>query len=108
GIRDRNVSGVQTCALPISMNDPQQSVRIPIMLTIIKNHSYPENIGENLATKYIPAFTIVAECKYALTGVGASIASGNQMWKGNWADLLKAPSKIKTRINGKYGLFKIK
>jgi len=27
---------------------------------------------------WIPAFTIVAECKYALTGVGAAMAWGNQ------------------------------
>ena len=33
----------------------------------------------------------MAECSYALTGLGAAIAPGSQKWKGNWADLVKAP-----------------
>ncbi len=37
------------------------------------------NNGVNRSNKKIPAFTIVAECKYALTGVGAAIALGNQI-----------------------------
>ena len=45
-----------------------------------------------------PALTIVAECRNALTGVGAAIALGNQKWKGNCADFVNAPSKIKTMI----------
>ena len=32
--------------------------------------------------KNIPAVTIVAEWSKALTGVGATIAPGNQTWKG--------------------------
>ena len=35
--------------------------------------------------------TIVAECKYALTGVGAAIAPGNQAWNGYCADFVNAP-----------------
>ena len=46
----------------------------------------------------MPAFTMVAEWRYALTGAGAAMALGNQKWKGNWADLVNAPSKIKIRI----------
>ena len=30
----------------------------------------------------------------ALTGVGPSMASGSQTWKGNWADLPTVPVKI--------------
>jgi hypothetical protein len=41
--------------------------------------------------------TIVAECRYALTGVGAAIAAGSQAWKGNCADFVNAPSRISTR-----------
>src|SRR5690606_29049835 len=43
---------------------------------------------------------MVAECKKAETGVGAFIAPGNQKWKGNCADLVKAPIKRKPNING--------
>ncbi len=39
----------------------------------------------------MPAFTIVAEWRYALIGVGATIAPGSQKWNGNWADLASAP-----------------
>ena len=44
----------------------------------------------------LPAFTIVAECKYALTGVGAAMACGNQKWNGNCADLVNAPNSTST------------
>ena len=50
--------------------------------------------GNNLTSKNTPAATIVAECTNALTGVGPSIASGNQVWKGNCADLPIAPDNI--------------
>jgi hypothetical protein len=43
---------------------------------------------------YTPAATIVAACINALTGVGPSIASGNQTCSGNCADLPTAPQKI--------------
>ena len=39
----------------------------------------------------MPAFTMVAEWRKALMGVGASIAFGSQMWKGHWALLVAAP-----------------
>src|SRR5690625_3795170 len=52
----------------------------------------------------MPAFTMAAECKYALTGVGASMALGNQRWKGAWADFVKAPNKTSTNIAGYRGL----
>ena len=53
-------------------------------------------MGDMRAINTMPAFTMVAECKYALTGVGAAIAPGNQKWKGNCADFVKAPSKTRT------------
>jgi hypothetical protein len=43
------------------------------------------NSIENLITKKIPATTRVDEWIRADAGVGASIASGNQTWKKNWA-----------------------
>src|SRR5699024_210782 len=39
---------------------------------MVQTHSSEKaNRGVNLATRYSPALTIVAECRYALTGVGA-------------------------------------
>src|SRR5664279_1644641 len=46
--------------------------------------------GNNLATRNTPATTIVAACINADTGVGPSMASGNQICKGNIA-LFPAP-----------------
>jgi hypothetical protein len=45
-------------------------------------------IGEKRSNKKIPAVTIVAACKRAETGVGPSIASGNQVIKKNYADFV--------------------
>src|SRR5215472_3039584 len=50
------------------------------------------------ATKKTPAATIVAAWIKALTGVGPSMASGNQTCKGTWPDLPTAPQKIKSPI----------
>ena len=44
----------------------------------------------------LDAFTIVAECRYALTGVGAFIALGNQEWNGACADFVSAPTRSST------------
>jgi len=49
----------------------------------------------NLAVRYTPAATIVAAWINAETGVGPSIASGNQTWNGNCADLPQAPANIR-------------
>src|ERR1035437_7611269 len=50
--------------------------------------------GKMRAMRYTPAATIVAGWMRALTGVGPSIASGNQTCSGNCADLPIAPQKI--------------
>ena len=42
----------------------------------------------------MPAITRVAAWMSALTGVGPSIASGSQTWKGNCADLPATPMKM--------------
>src|SRR6476660_4087206 len=44
----------------------------------------------------MPAFTIVAACRYALAGVGAAMAPGSQNWNGMIADLLIPPTIIIT------------
>ena len=38
-----------------------------------------------------PVVTNVAECRNALTGVGPSIAFGNQLWNRMWVDLTQVP-----------------
>ncbi len=43
---------------------------------------------ENLIIKKTPATTRVDEWIKAEAGVGASIASGSQTWKKNWAALM--------------------
>src|ERR687891_2821607 len=50
------------------------------------------NSGWVRAIRYTPAVTIVAAWIRAETGVGPSIASGNHVWSGIWADLANAPT----------------
>ena len=52
-------------------------------------------MGNILATKYTPATTMVAACINADTGVGPSMASGNQTCKGNMALFPAPPINIK-------------
>jgi len=56
------------------------------------------NNGEHLIIKKTPAVTIVAACIKADTGVGPSIASGNQVCKPTWADFPAGPINIKLPI----------
>jgi len=64
-----------------------------IFETIIENSKKCENLN----IRNIPAVTIVAECNKAETGVGPSIASGNQECKPSCADLpTQANNKKKT------------
>ena len=53
---------------------------------------------EHLISKNTPAVTIVAACNKADTGVGPSIASGNQVCKPICADLPIAPKNKKNKI----------
>ena len=68
------------------------TVIVPVQIVV------PPSSGVIRATRYTPAFTIVAECRYALTGVGACIAFGSQKWKGNCADLVNAARSISATI----------
>lgn len=51
--------------------------------------------NEQRIIKKTPEITSVAACIKAETGVGPSIASGNQMCKPSWADLPKTPQNNK-------------
>ena len=63
----------------------------------IQNHSgVPASTGHSRASRKTPAFTMVAECRKAETGVGAAMALGSQKWNGNCALLVSAPSRTRT------------
>jgi hypothetical protein len=55
-------------------------------------------IKEHFINKKIPAVTIVAACNKEETGVGPSIASGNQVCKPICADLPITPKNKKNNI----------
>ena len=55
-------------------------------------------MGEHLTTKKTPAVTIVAAWINADTGVGPSIASGNQVCKNICADFPIAPINKRMQI----------
>src|SRR5882757_819376 len=55
-----------------------------------------EKRGNNLATRYTPATTMVAAWIKADTGVGPSIASGSQTCRGNMADFPAPPINTST------------
>src|SRR5438309_9734105 len=88
-------------AWAIAMSAAINAVITPIHTTTISDAVTPliapsEKIGYTRATRNTPAATIVAAWIKALTGVGPSIAGGNQTCSGNWADFPIAPQK--TRI----------
>ena len=53
-------------------------------------------MGDMRAMRNTPAVTMVAAWISAETGVGPSIASGNQVCRPIWADLPMAPRKRRT------------
>ena len=69
------------------------------------------NKMENLITKKTPATTRVEEWIKAEAGVGASMASGNQTWKKNWAafitpEVTKQNEKIVKKWKAKFPINK--
>src|SRR5204862_3400084 len=88
----------------IAMSAAINAVVTPIHTTTVSDDVIPlmapnENTGYTRATRNTPAATIVAAWISALTGVGPSIASGNQTCSGNCPDLPIAPQKISSAIN---------
>ena len=75
---------------------PRSRVPAPSTMTIPCQMGRSENAGANRATRYTPALTIAAACRYAETGVGAAIAPGSQKWNGSSADLVAAPTRTHT------------
>ncbi|MNZ65842.1 hypothetical protein D3C78_840430 [compost metagenome] len=64
----------------------------------------PESSGYRRASRNTPALTMVAECRYAETGVGAAMAWGSQKWNGNCADLVNTPSSTRHSATGNNAL----
>ncbi len=58
----------------------------------------PPSAGSSRISKKMPALTMVAECRNALTGASAAMALGSQKWKGNWALLVSAPMANKAKM----------
>ena len=78
----------------IARQPPTAIVARPSTTTGTHHTGASANPGESRATRYTPALTIEAACRYALTGVGAAIAAGSQGWKGSCADFVSAPTRI--------------
>ena len=83
----------------------KKAVKAPKTVTILNAKGAYSKINEHRAIKNTPAVTIVAAWINAETGVGPSIASGNQVCKPNWADLPTAPTNKKIQINTKISIF---
>src|SRR5277367_3078544 len=90
---------ISVCAT--AMHAANTAVIPPTQVTTVNAADEPatptefgSNNGNTRAIRKTPAATIVAAWINALTGVGPSIASGNQTCSGNCADLPIAPQKI--------------
>ena len=76
----------------------KNEVKDPITDTINKIFAEFSNKIEQRIIKKTPETTSVAACIRAETGVGPSIASGNQICKETWADLPKTPQNKRKEI----------
>jgi hypothetical protein len=76
----------------------KNAVSAPINVINVKIVGAYSNNGEHLITRKTPAVTIVAACIKAETGVGPSIASGNQVCKPICADFPIAPINSRKQI----------
>src|SRR6266516_7128419 len=91
-------------ACATAMSAAISDVVTPIQTTTVSEGVTPliapnEKSGYMRATRNTPAATMVAAWINALTGVGPSIASGNQTCSGNWPDFPIAPQKISSAMN---------
>jgi hypothetical protein len=76
----------------------KNAVEAPTIVIKFKILEAYSNKGDERAIKNTPAVTIVAACINAETGVGPSIASGNQVCNPNCADFPTAPTNKKKQI----------
>jgi hypothetical protein len=75
------------------LQQKKNAVKPPIILTTNNAIADASNKADARTTKKTPAVTIVAACNNEDTGVGPSIASGNQGCKPICADLPTEPPK---------------
>src|SRR6476660_6296748 len=85
------------CAQPTVAAKMQ--VAAPTQVTTVSAVADCSNIGDRRQTMNTPAVTMVAAWIRALTGVGPSIASGNQVCKPSCADLPIAPTNSSRHSN---------
>ena len=81
---------MSVCAMP--MVAAKIAVSVPMIATTVIAVGACSKITCDRATMYTPAVTMVAAWINAETGVGPSIASGSQTYKGICADLPHAPT----------------
>ena len=81
----------------------KNAVRPPIITIINRAIGANSNRGEQRIIRNTPAVTNVAACIKADTGVGPSIASGNQVCNPIWADLPIDPTNRQKQIASKHG-----
>ena len=76
----------------------KNEVKAPITETITRTDSLFSKKIEQRIIKKTPDTTSVAAWIKAETGVGPSIASGNQIWSDNCADFPRTPQKRRNDI----------
>src|SRR5690348_13605458 len=76
----------------------KMAVNAPTTATMVEVSGVKRNNADDRATIYTPAVTMVAAWISAETGVGPSMASGSQTYKGTCADFPVAPKNINTEI----------
>ena len=64
--------------LNTAMKAANSTVISPAAVTTTSNQPVPASTGYMRISRNTPALTMVAECRYADTGVGAAMASGSQ------------------------------
>ena len=64
---------------------PNAAVSVPPIARVAEASGAAAKIGDS-RTKRKPPALIIPACMKADTGVGVSIVSGSQLWKGNCAD----------------------
>ena len=81
---------------------PSSSVTSPATTVTGRHGPAAASAGPSSPMRKMPAFTIAAACRYALTGVGAAIATGSHALNGNTADFASAPARTSSTASARY------
>src|SRR3954467_717315 len=79
--------------------EPNSAVSPPTMANRSSDGTESAITSPKRSTRKPPALMMPA-CSSAETGVGVSITSSSQPWKGSWADFSSAPAASSTAIQG--------